>query len=81
MHPASASRVILPHPRRQLRKDTRTGQVELIEKDRREIKVKKMTPAKKGGPGVRLGVAYQLPDGSVVYVPESADAAKPSPVR
>jgi len=30
--------------------DARTGQVELIEKDRREIKVKKMTPEKKGGP-------------------------------
>jgi len=28
----------------------------VIEKDRREIKVKKMTPEKKGGPGVRLGV-------------------------
>jgi hypothetical protein len=53
----------------------------MIEKDRREIKVKKMTPEKKGGPGVRLGVVYQLPDGSVVYVPEPADAAKPSPTR
>ena len=62
-------------------KDARTGQVELIEKDHRAIKVKKMTPEKKGGPGVRLGVAYQLPDGSVVYVPENADAAKPSPAR
>jgi hypothetical protein len=62
-------------------KDARTGQVELIEKDHRAIKVKKMTPEKKGGPGVRLGVAYQLPDGSVVYVPENADPAKPSPPR
>jgi hypothetical protein len=26
-------------------------------------------------------VAYQLPDGSVVYVPESADGSKPSPAR
>lgn len=61
-----------------MKKDARTGQVELIEKDRREIKVKKMTPEKKGGPRVRLGVAYQLPDGSVVYVPENAHPAKPS---
>jgi hypothetical protein len=52
-----------------MKKDARTGEVEMIEKDRREIKVKKMTPEKKGGPGVRLGVAYQLPDGSVVYSP------------
>jgi len=37
-----------------------------------------MTPEKKGGPGIRLGVAYRLPDGSIVYVPENADA---SPLR
>ncbi|MCZ2077710.1 MAG: DUF2149 domain-containing protein [Bryobacterales bacterium] len=64
-----------------MKKDTRTGQVEVIEKNHREIKVKKMTPEKKGGPGVRLGVAYRLPDGSVVYVPEDSQAAKPSPLR
>jgi hypothetical protein len=64
-----------------MRKDMRTGQVELIEKDRREIKVRKMTPEKRGGPGVRLGVAYRLPDGSVVYVPESADPSNPPPAR
>jgi hypothetical protein len=64
-----------------MRKDARTGQIELIEKDHWDIKVKKMTPEKKGGPGIRLGVAYRLPDGSVVYVPESAETSKPSPVR
>ncbi len=64
-----------------MKKDARTGQVEVIEKDHRDIKVKKMTPEKKGGPGLRLGVAYQLPDGSIVYVPEGGDVAKPSPVR
>jgi len=62
-------------------KDQRTGQVEMIEKDHREIKVKKMTQEKKGGPGVRLGVAYQLPDGSVVYVPEDGQGPKPSPLE
>ena len=64
-----------------MKKDARTGQVEVIEKDHRDIKVKKMTREQKGGPGLRLGVAYQLPDGSVVYVPEGGAAAKPSPVR
>lgn len=58
-----------------VKKDARTGQVEIIDKDRREIKVKRVTDEKKGGAGVRLGVAYQLPDGSVVYVPETT--AKP----
>jgi hypothetical protein len=64
-----------------MKKDARAGQVDVIEKDHRDIKVKKMTPEKKGGLGVRLRVAYQLPDGSVVYVPESATVSKPAPVR
>ena len=53
-----------------VKKDKQTGQVEVIEKNKREIKVKKMSSEQKSGPGVRLGVAYQLPDESVVYVPE-----------
>lgn len=58
-----------------IRKDTATGQMEIIEKTQKQIKVKKMTPEKKAGPGTRLGVAYELPDGSVVYVPEDGSAA------
>ena len=50
---------------------TAAGEMQIVEKDKKEIKVKKITPEKKSGPGTRLGVAYQLPDGSVVYVPES----------
>lgn len=46
------------------------GQMEIIEKRNKQIKVKKLTAEKKAGAGTRLGVAYQLPDGSVVYVPE-----------
>jgi hypothetical protein len=53
-------------------KDERTGQMEFIEKTKRDIKVKRVTPERKAGEGTRLGVAYQLPDGSVVYVPEGA---------
>jgi len=64
-----------------MKKDARTGQVELIEKDRREIKVKKMTPEKKGGPGVRLGVRINCRTGSVVYVPEKRGRVEPSRVR
>jgi hypothetical protein len=54
-----------------VKRDTRTGEMEIIEKSKKEVKVKKMTPEKKSGSGTRLGVAYQLPDGSVVYVPEA----------
>lgn len=53
-----------------IRKNQVTGQMEIVEKDRKEIKVRKMTPETKSGPGKRLGIAYQLPDGAVVYVPE-----------
>jgi len=53
-----------------IKKDELTGQMEIIEKTKKEIKVRKMTNEKKGGVGTRLGIAYQLPDGSVVYVPE-----------
>lgn len=55
-----------------VKKNTQTGEMEIVEKDKNQIKVKKLTPDKKSGAGTRLGVAYQLPDGSVVYVPESA---------
>lgn len=55
------------------KKDARTGEVEVIEKNKREVKVKKMSADKKSGAGTRLGVAYQLPDGSVVYVPEEGN--------
>lgn len=50
----------------------KSGAVEIVERNQKQIKVRKMTDQKKGGPGTRLGVAYQLPDGSVVYVPEDA---------
>lgn len=53
-----------------VRKDAATGQMEIVEKQARKIRVRKLTPQQRSGEGVRLGVAYQLPDGSVVYVPE-----------
>jgi hypothetical protein len=46
------------------------GQMEIITKVGKEIKVKKVTDKKLRGEGIRLGTAYQLKDGRVVYVPE-----------
>jgi hypothetical protein len=46
------------------------GEMEIITKKGKEIKVKKVTDKKLSGEGVRLGTAYQLKDGRVVYVPE-----------
>jgi hypothetical protein len=55
-----------------IKKNKQTGETEVIEKNKQEIKVRKMSQDKKSGAGTRLGIAYQLPDGSVVYVPEES---------
>jgi len=60
------------------KKDNKTGETEVIEKTPTEIKVKKVSPEKKSGAGTRLGIAYQLPDGSVIYVPEEDSSGKTS---
>jgi len=51
-------------------KKTADGKIEIITKKGKEIKVKKVTDKKLNGEGTRLGTAYQLNDGKVVYVPE-----------
>jgi hypothetical protein len=43
--------------------------MEIITKRGKEIKASKVTDQKLSGVGVRLGTAFQLPDGRVVYVP------------
>ena len=45
------------------------GELEIISKQGKEIKVSKVTDQKLSGRGERLGTAYKLPDGRVVYVP------------
>lgn len=47
------------------------GNTTLVSKSGKQIKVEKVTDRKLSGSGTRLGVAYQLPDGQVVYVPEA----------
>lgn len=46
------------------------GRIEMIVKKGKEIKVRKVTDKRLSGEGTRLGTAYQLKDGKVVYVPE-----------
>ena len=55
-------------------RNRQTGELEIIEKVGQTVKVRKVTPEQKSGEGTRLGVAYQLPDGSVVYVPEEPNS-------
>ena len=51
-------------------KKNEQGEIEVITKQGKEIKVQKVTDQKLSGEGMRLGTAYQLSDGRVVYVPE-----------
>jgi hypothetical protein len=53
-----------------------SGEMEIVSKKGKEIKVRKVTGKQLQGEGIRLGVAYQLKDGKVVYVPENPGAEK-----
>ena len=52
-------------------KKDRSGRMEVVVKKGKEVRVNKVTDKKLTGEGVRLGTAYQLKDGRVVYVPEN----------
>ncbi|QNL49641.1 DUF2149 domain-containing protein [Olivibacter sp. SDN3] len=54
-----------------LTKKNAKGEMEIISKKGKEIKVKKISPDEAAGQGERLGTAYQLEDGQIIYVPES----------
>lgn len=48
-------------------------QWQIITKKGKEVKVKKMTDRKVGGDeGIRLGTAYRLKDGRMIYIPNEA---------
>ena len=46
------------------------GEMTVIEKRGRKFHAVKMTREEAAGRGVRLGTAYRLEDGSMIYVPE-----------
>lgn len=51
------------------------GSLEVISKNGRELKASKVTARSLGGTGERLGTAYRLSDGRLVYVPETPASA------
>jgi hypothetical protein len=53
-------------------KQTASGETEIITKKGTEIKVQKVTDKTLSGQGTRLGTAYRLANGQVVYVPEES---------
>lgn len=44
--------------------------MEVVVREGEEVKVRRLTQEVGGGDGRRLGTAYRLKDGSVIYVPE-----------
>jgi len=59
-----------PNSELTITKQTADGGLEIVTKKGTEIRVQKVTDRTLTGQGTRLGVAYQLKDGRVVYVPE-----------
>lgn len=51
-------------------KRSESGEIEIISKEGNEIKVQRVSDTELSGAGTRLGMAFQLEDGRVVYVPE-----------
>ena len=49
------------------------GKMEIITKQGKEIKVQKLTKEMAQGQGTRLGTAYRLKNGKVVYIPEEEE--------
>jgi hypothetical protein len=51
-------------------KKSKNAELEIITKKGKKIKAIKVTKKKVQGRGERLGIAYRLEDGTMVYVPE-----------
>lgn len=59
-----------------LTRQTADGELEVVSKTQQQVKVERVSDRQLSGQGERLGTAYRLPDGQVVYVPESDGTAK-----
>ncbi|MGC3956483.1 MAG: DUF2149 domain-containing protein [Verrucomicrobiota bacterium] len=57
-------------------KQTENGEMEIITKQGGQIKVQKVTDKTLSGQGTRLGTAYRLANGQVVYVPDEKTKSK-----
>jgi len=66
----SSVEMLNPDSSATLVKTNADGSMEIISKTRETITVQKVTDRRLSGQGTRLGVAYELPGGQVVYVPE-----------
>ena len=51
-------------------KTSPSGEIQIITKKGKEIKIEKVTETTESGKGVKLGTAYELEDGRIIYIPE-----------
>jgi hypothetical protein len=72
----SSGRLLDPKSEVTLVKQTGDGEMEIITKQGAQIKVQKVTDKTLSGQGTRLGTAYRLANGQVVYVPDDESAGK-----
>ena len=49
---------------------SQSGQTEVVSRRGKSVHIEKVSARKAGGQGVRLGVAYELEAGEVIYVPD-----------
>ena len=57
-------------------KKSSDGEIEIIEKKGKKIEAVKMTKEKAKGRGERLGTAYRLENGSMIYIPDEGMGTK-----
>lgn len=72
----SSAELLNPDSTVTLVKQNADGSMDIISKDRESVKVTRVTAETMSGEGERLGVAYRLPSGEMVYVPEGAPPPK-----
>lgn len=70
----SAGALLDPRSNVTLIKQSEDGRMEIISKQGTQVRVQKVTDKTLSGQGTRLGVAYRLENGQVVYVPEADEA-------
>jgi hypothetical protein len=66
----SAGRLLDPASNVTVMQRSPSGEMQIIRKQGQQITVQKVTDRSLSGAGTRLGTAYRLANGQVVYVPE-----------
>ena len=72
----SANDLMNPNSEWTMTKKNSKGELEIITKKDNEIKVQKVTDKSLSGKGTKLGMAYKLEDGRIVYVEENGSLPK-----